>query len=152
MKKTVFGFLIFCAVFALMFAVDLAISKLYTVDLVSVAPLPITADGVTPVILDVSLTRGGKPIGGHDIYALSLDGGLFAAYRQRTSADGKVQFTYYPYRVSSITPLHDVRFQFINESNSIFLEVGASGEFLVPVVESQADPESYATNSDIWKE
>ncbi|MDR1902722.1 MAG: hypothetical protein LBQ88_10635 [Treponema sp.] len=132
--KKVYGFLIFILVVGVFYLFDFVHSKLYTIDLVEVTPSPIPADGVTPVTMKARLTRGNKPVAGHDLYIFSYEGGNFAAYRVQTNEAGESVFTYYPYRVSSINPLRDIRIQISDESNSIFLEVNAAAQFVVPAV------------------
>jgi hypothetical protein len=150
MKGKLLGALVFCVVIGALFLFDLGRSKLFTITPIEVNPSPIPADGTSPVSIKVKLTRGAKPVEGHDLYILSLDGGSFAAYRIRTDTMGEVVYTYYPYRVNSAYPLRDIRFNVRDESNSVFLEINAENTFTVPAVEAGAYRESTLKMSDIF--
>jgi hypothetical protein len=150
MKKKLLGALIFCVLVGALFLFDLGCSKLYSITLVELNPSPIPADGTSPVSIKVRLTRGNKPVEGHDLYILSLDGGNFAAYRKRTDFEGEAGFTYYPYRASIAYPLRDIRFHVRDESNSIFIEVNTKFLFTVPAIEVGTYRESELKASDIF--
>jgi hypothetical protein len=152
MKRKFLGFLIFCAVAGALFLFDFGRSKLFSIELVEVNPSPIPADGTSTVVLKVRLTRNGRPVEGHDLYALSLDGGNFAAYRINTDDSGEAVFTYHPYRVSSTFPVKDIRFNIRDESNSVFFEINAENTFTVPAVEVKTYTESKIKMSDIFGE
>jgi hypothetical protein len=152
MRAKLIGFLVFCSIVLLMFLFDFARAKLFTIDIVSVVPSPIPADGATPVSVRVKLTRRNAPLEGHDLYIVSLDGGKFAANRIRTNSKGEVEYTYFPYRVSSTYPLHDIRFQIRDESNSIFLEVNAEEIFTVKAIEVKEFTQSKFNMDDIFGE
>jgi hypothetical protein len=138
MKTKLFWFGIFCGIILVFFLFDFIRSKQYAIELIGVSPDPITTDGATPVSLQIELTRrGGEGVEGHDIYALSLDGGQFQAYRKKTDNRGRVSFTYFPYLASRTNPLHDIRFEFRDESNSIFIEVNAKNRFTISAVEDR---------------
>jgi hypothetical protein len=151
MKGKLIGFGICCGVILLGFLFDLGVSKLYTIELFEVDPSPVYADGITPVNLKVRLTKGGKPVEGHDLYMMCLDGGQVNPYRVRTSGSGEAMYTYYPYKASSFHPAQDVRFNVSDESNSFIWEVNAQATFALPLVEtSEAIPESTFKMSDIF--
>ena len=152
MKKKLIGFGIFCLVVGLLLVFDFGRSKLFTISLVDVQPNPIPADGNTTVKVKARLTRGDKPVAGHDLFILSLDGGIFTTYRSRTNTDGEAFFEYFPYLVSDTYPLHDIRFEIRDESNSIFLEVDAYKIFTVQAIEAQTEVKSNFTMSDLFGE
>jgi hypothetical protein len=152
MKKKFLGVLVFCAVTGVLFLFDLGRSKLFSIELLEVNPSPIPADGTSTVTLRARLTRGGRPVEGHDLYALSLDGGNFAAYRINTDNAGEAVFTYHPYRVSATFPLKDIRFNIRDESNSFFFEINAENTFTVPAIEVETYTESKIKMSDIFGE
>jgi len=135
MKKKLIGLGIFCLIIGSLLLFDFIRSRFYTIDLLEVSPYPIPADGSTLITIKAKLTRGGKPVENHDLYIVSLDGGVIAIYRSRTNAGGEAVFEYYPYRVSATYPLRDIRFRIRNESNSIFFEIGAESTFTVATVE-----------------
>ncbi|MDR2305406.1 MAG: hypothetical protein LBE10_12585 [Treponema sp.] len=139
MKTKLFWFGIFCGIILVFFLFDFILSKQYAIELIGVSPDPIVMDGSTPVNIQVKLIRrGGEPVEGHDIYALSLDGGQFQAYRKKTGSRGRVSFTYFPYLADKTNPLHDIRFEFRDESNSVFIEVNAKNIFTISAVEGRA--------------
>jgi hypothetical protein len=151
-KGKILGFLIFCGIAGAMFLFDLGRSALFTISLVEVNPSPIPADGTSPVLIKVRLTKNERPVEGHDLYIVSLDGGNFSAYRIRTDVTGEVTYTYYPYRVSAAYPLRDIRFVVRDESNSVFIEVDARLSFTVPAVEAETYRESSFSARDIFGE
>jgi hypothetical protein len=153
MKAKLFWFGIFCTVIFVFFLFDFILSKQYLIELIGVSSNPIVADGSTPVNFLIKLTRrGGEPVEGHDIYALSMDGGQFQAYRKKTDSRGGVSFTYFPYLASKTNPLHDIRFEFRDESNSVFIEVNAKNIFTISAVEGQAVRKSAFTLKNIFGE
>jgi hypothetical protein len=154
MRTKLLWFGIFCGIILVFFLFDFILSKQYVIELIDVLPNPIAADGSTPVNFQLKLTRrGGGPVEGHDIYALPLDGGEFQAYRKKTDSQGGVSFTYFPYLASRTNPLHDVRFEFRDESNSVFIEVNAKNMFTISAVEGQAAArESWFTLRNIFGE
>jgi hypothetical protein len=150
MKKAI-GFGIFCLIVGVLALFDFGRSKLFTISLVEVNPDPILADGNTMVTVTTRLTtRGGEPVQGHDLFILSLDGGLFTTYRSRTDAAGIASFEYFPYQVSNTYPLHDIRFEIRDESNSIFLEINTNEIFTVKAVETNTTIESKFSMEDIF--
>jgi hypothetical protein len=150
MKKLI-GFGIFCLVIGVLLLFDFGRSKLFAIGLVGVNPDPILADGNTRVTVTARLTtRGGKPVQGHDLFILSLDGGLFTTYRSRTDAAGIASFEYFPYQTSTTYPLHDIRFEIRDESNSVFLEVNTKEIFTVKAVEADTAIESKFNMEDIF--
>lgn len=152
MKGKILGFLIFCGIGGALFLFDLGRSALFTISLVEVNPSPIPADGTSPVLIRVRLTKNKRPVEGHDLYIVSQDGGNFSAYRISTDAAGEVSYTYFPYRVSTAYPLRDIRFVVRDESNSIFIEVDARLTFTVPAVEVETYRESSFNIMDIFGE
>ena len=154
MKKKLIGFGIFCLIIGVLFLFDFFRSRLYTIDLVDVSPNPVPADGNTLVTLKVRLTRGKKPVQNHDLYTVSLDGGVFVVYRSRTNSGGEAVFEYYPYQVSGTYALRDIRFRIRDESNSVFFEIGAENTFIVKAIagETKAASEGGLKLSDIFGE
>ena len=150
MKKKLIGFSIFCLIVGILLLFDFGRSKLFTISLIDVQPNPIVADGNTTVTVKARLTRGDKPVEGHDLYILSLDGGIFTTFRSRTNTAGEAFFEYFPYRASVSNPLRDIRFEIRNESNSVFLEVNAKNTFTVHAIESQTEVQGNFTMSDLF--
>ena len=149
MKKKLMAFAILFLVVAVCWLIDYLVSFGYTFEIVNMEPYPGVADGATSMFIDVRLTRtSGEPVEGHDIYILSLDGGTWKAYRQRTDADGMVQFEFVPFLATSIRPAKDVRLRVRDESSSIFIAVPATYEWVIEVNEPESDHESNAITSD----
>jgi hypothetical protein len=147
MKSKVLGFAIFIGIMGVLLLFEYVHSRLFTIDLVNVTPSPVPADGVTPVSIKARVTKGGEPVPGHDLYIISLSGGNFSPYRVTSDKNGEAEYTYYPYKVSSINPLKDITVQITDESNSVFLEVNAKGEFIIPAVDPGVEEELFTIDS-----
>jgi hypothetical protein len=147
MRAKVLGFGIFVGLIGILLLFDYVHAGLFTVDLVSVTPSPVPADGVTPVTMKARVSRGGVPVSGHDLYIISLSGGNFSPYRATSDENGETAYTYYPYKVSSVNPLQDIKIRITDESNSVFLEVNAQGDFIIPAVDSGTEEELFTIDS-----
>lgn len=113
---------LFCYVF------DFCISKSYQFEVVSVSPEVIHADPQQPVEITIKLTRYGKAVSGHDLYALPVGenaAGVFRQNRIRTDEQGLAVFVYYPYKATMFVPAAPVDIQIVDESNSILFVINA---------------------------
>ncbi len=136
MKKKMLIFLIIAIIFGIMALYDVYRSKQFMLHVVSTSPQPAVADGATPFFLDVQLLYKDKmPVKGHDIYALSMNGGSFERYRLRTDENGMVNFKYYPYASSFLQKAEDVEIQFMDQSNSVFIIVNAKSATKIRLVD-----------------
>ena len=149
MKKKLIAFGIAFLIVGVCWLIDYLISLTYDFEIVSMEPYPGISDGATEMTITVRLTRkDGTPVEGHDVNILSLDGGTYKAYRQRTDEDGIVQFVFIPFLSTTIRPAQDVRMRVRDESNSIFIAVPAMHEFIVEVDEPEDGHESGAQTSE----
>ena len=147
MKKKLIMTSIFVAIIAVFFAVDYLISLRYQIEFVSLTPNPAYADGETPVKIRVRVTKGGAPVEGHTMSALSLNGGRFDAYRILSDENGEAEFTYFPYLASALVPAQDVTIQVRDESNSVFIAVPAKTLFELPLKMPEAGGDFGTTDS-----
>lgn len=153
MKKKLILLLTLCLVFGMFYAFDAWVASRYRIELRSVSPDPGVADGQSPITIVVRLTNShGQPVEGHSLFAFSLGGGMFKANREITGSDGTVTYTYYPYRASKLMELKDVPVKIIDESNSIFIEVNATGIFTVHLTAPEDNGNGSATQDDIFGE
>lgn len=140
MKKKLIGFGIFVGIVAICWFIDYLISLGYNFEVLSMEPYPGVADGASPMEITVRLTRtDGTPVEGHDVNILSLNGGTYTAYRQRTGADGIVVFEYIPFLSTSVRPAQDVTMRVRDESSSVFIAVPPSFTFQVEVDEPEGE-------------
>lgn len=137
MKKKVWISLIIVLVVALAAGFDYWRSLQYKVEVVEMTPAPAVADGRSPVKVTISLTRDGLPVSGHNLFALSPDGGGFEAYRVKTGEDGRAAFTYFPYAANAIRKAKPVELKFVDQSNSVFIEINARASIMLELVEPQ---------------
>ena len=122
----------------------------FEVSVLSISPDPAPADGKTPVTITAKVTRHGQPVEGHNLYALSLGGGNFKAYRVLTDADGQAEFTYFPYQASAYSPAQDVEIYIRDESNSVFIEIYADTSCVVHLEEPEQEEGPGLTMEDIF--
>ena len=131
------------AILGTLLGYDVLRSKQFNIELVTINPDVIEADGQTEVKITTRLTDNkGKPVEGHDLFAIPIGGGSLRANRVTTDADGLVVFTYHPYRASNIMEAKDVTIRVIDESNSVFFEVNTSKEFTLHLVEPSSNSNS----------
>lgn len=139
---------IICAV---VLGVDLVKMNTVTLTVESVTPEPAAADPDEPVTIDVTLrSKSGQPIADHNLYALTLSGGSFLSYRQKTDANGRAIFVYFPYKVASYQTVRDVTIQIRDESNSVFVEMYPTVEYEIKMQRpDESDDEGGLTIDDI---
>ncbi len=101
----------------------------------NISPEIVPGDSSVAVTITVyAQTKTGKPLVGHDLYALTLGGGSWLNYYSRTDEDGKAQFVYFPYDLPEYQNPRDVEIKIRDESNSIFVEMYPSVSFKVKIV------------------
>ncbi len=131
--------LIFLGIFAflaILWLVDLGVSKNYRVE---VTALPEATVAGETLEFTVRVTdRKGNPQAGHLLAGITYGAGSFLAYRVETDAEGYATFTYYTLRESKYNPAEDVEIKIMDESNSIFFEVNATVEFTIHVIGKDA--------------
>lgn len=75
--------------------------------------------------------KSGNPVIGHNIYALTIGGGSFKTFYEKTDDNGLVTFVYYPPQMSGYQTERSVTLKFRDESNSIFVEMYPKTEHVV---------------------
>lgn len=132
---------------------DVVRSYGFKINLVSINPNPVTADGQTPVEIKVKLTdNNGVPVEGHNLFAFPRNGGQFKASREKTNKDGTAVFTYFPYKASAVMDVKDVIIDIIDESNSVFIEVNSKTNFIVKVEKGKTDSSDNTDLGNIFGE
>lgn len=140
--------------------IDLAVSRTYKIDFVSVNRLgedgePVEsggevpadwgiADGSTVVRFVVRLTHNGKPVKGHTLYVRTNRNVL---ERTDTDADGTIVVNYRCYRGGKVTPvILTVR----DEDNSVFVFVPAENSYTLQMSKGETAAGSGMTTDDIF--
>lgn len=132
---------------------DYVRSLMFHIEVVSISPSPVAADGESPVTVVLKLTNHkGKPVEGHNLFALPKNGGSMKANRVVTDSEGLAEYTYYPYRLTNLTKLEDVNVDVKDESNSVFIEIGAKTSFTIPLIEPEAQEDVHINYDSIWGE
>lgn len=140
LKKKLMIMGIIVIAFVAMYVFDLIRAKSFHIEVEDMTPNPAVADGQTPVAIRVKLVdRHNRPVEGHALFALAHSGGMFHSLREITNEDGMVEFTYYPYKASSVTKLKDAVLSFTDESNSIFIEIGTTTKVTLPLLEPEKE-------------
>lgn len=83
--------------------------------------------------------KAGKPIAGHNIYALTVGGGSFKTFYEKTDENGHVTFAYYPPQMSGYQKEKTITLKFRDESNSIFIEMYPKTEYVVELTKPEDD-------------
>ena len=142
MKRKLIIFIVFILATGLFAAFDIARAQSFHMEIKSITPEVIEADGKTEVLVTVILTRNGKPVEGHHLYAVPTGGGTLRSNRETSDKNGKTVFTYFPYRSTAIMPAGDVTLNIIDESNSIFIEINAKADVTLKLVEPAASEDA----------
>ena len=142
--------LVLVVVVALAAGYDYYRKTTFDVSVLSISPDPAPADGKSPVTITAQVTRHGEPVEGHNLYAVSLDGGNFEAYRVLTDADGQAQFTYFPFQATAYSPAQEVDIYIRDESNSVFIEIYADTSCVVHLEEPEEQEAPGLTMEDIF--
>lgn len=133
--KVFTAILIIIVMVAAMYCFDYVRAQSYDIEVVSVSPENPVADGETPVSITVKLTRNGKPVEGHYMFMIPVNGGTMQKNRALTDENGLVNYVYYPYRASVLMPAQTVTIRVYDESNSIFVIVNANLDFEIELKE-----------------
>lgn len=138
---------------AALYGVDCLITNSYDLQIISMDPQPVVADGKSPVTIVAQLTRNGQPVEGHTLYILPQRGSFYSA-RVLTDAQGYATFTYYPYLANSYIEAKPVSVEIIDEDNSIFIYVPVTRKFEIALSqpEEQIVDDSGVTMDDIFGE
>lgn len=117
---------------------DYVRSRMFTIELDSLEPETAVADGQTPVTITLLVRdHRGEAVEGHILFAVAKNGGMFYSQREETGPDGRVTFVYYPYKANSLSELVDARVEFLDESNSVFIEIAARMELSIALKEPE---------------
>lgn len=117
---------ILAALFGVLYLFDFLWAQSYKIELVSRTPEIAIAD-LEDVTFTVRLTRGGKPVAGHNLVVIAQRANKFKSYRETTDENGEAEFVYYTTKFSiaekgdSVTTNITVQ----DEDNSIFIAVSA---------------------------
>jgi len=121
--------------FLSLLGIDALIASTYKIETEDLSALTIVADGEQIVSVKIRLTKRGKAVEGHEIFAMAYGGGGFIRPRLVTNEEGIAVFQYRTYRSTRFTPAGEVRFEFKDYSNSVFIRVSAAGEQTIVLIE-----------------
>lgn len=151
MAKKLKVILIIAAAIAVLAAYDYYRSTQVVINIESITPEPAEADSSKPVTINVRLTdKKGNPVTGHNVYALSLSGGSWRSYREKSDSDGRLSFIYYPYNIQSYQQVRDVKIRLRDESNSVFIEIYPTREFTIKMKRPENNSDSSFTADDFF--
>lgn len=125
----VLGILVFCGA---LWLVDLGVSKLYRIEVVSIPEQTVAGNQAVFTVRVTDLQ--GRPKEGHLLAAVTYGTGSFLAYRVETDEEGLATFTYYTLPESRYNPAMDIDIQIRDESNSVFFEVNTLLDLTLHVV------------------
>ena len=132
MKEKLKWVAIVFAVLVVMLGIDLWRSTQVVLTVESQSAETIYASSEEEVEFLVSVkNKAGKPVVGHNIYALTIGGGSFKTFYEKTDENGYVTFVYYPPQMSGYQTEKNVTLKFRDESNSIFIEMYPKTEYVV---------------------
>lgn len=136
-----------------LYGVDCLITNSYDLQIVSMDPQSVVADGKSPVTIVAQLTRNGQPVEGHTLYILPQRGSFYST-RVLTDAQGYATFIYYPYLANSYIEAKPVSVEIFDEDNSIFIYVPVTHKFEIALLqpEEQIGEDSGLTMDDIFGE
>lgn len=153
LSKKIKAVLFIVILLALATCFDMVRAKMFHIEVVSVEPFPVIADGKTPAQIEVLLTGADSaPVAGHSLFIYSLNGGAFKANRIITDENGTASFLYYPYKAGNLNTLHDVVIRVIDESNSVFIEVNSETEFTLELAEPQKEETGIVNFDSVYGE
>ena len=143
-----------------LFGIDSIIAKTYNIEYVSVSRNDTTAiydekgneipldvgicDGNTTVAFVVKLIHNNKPVKNHVLYVKTNRNVIG---RLRTDEDGIIRFDYRCYLATS--PI-DVKFNIVDEDNSIFIYAPASSDYTLKMIAPIGEANSGMTTDDIF--
>lgn len=134
-NKTVVALLAIVLLFLAAYGFDYVRAQTFDIQIVEISPTEPYADGETPVYISVKLERRNKPVEGHNLFMIPMDGGVMKANRRKTDADGIADFVYYPYRATILQPARTVTLRVYDEDNSVFVIVNAKLDFEIKLKE-----------------
>lgn len=132
------------------YGADVMIAGTYDMKVIETSAQPAVADGQTPIVLKVEVTKNGRPQNGHIILIASGNGGSFKSKRVTTDKNGIAEFIYFPYLKSKLNTLTDVYLSFTDESNSLFVSVPVTTYTIIRMREPDAKNEQGKTNEGMF--
>lgn len=131
LKRTLIAVLAIVLVFGAFALFDTVRAQTYTIEVVSLTPEKPVADVRQQVQIKLRVTKKGKGVEGHSLFAISKNGGTFKGNRAETDEEGVASFIYIPFSATSLQPARPVTISVIDESNSVFLEINTRFEFVI---------------------
>ena len=131
LKSTLIAVLAIVLVFGAFALFDTVRAQTYTIEVVSLTPEKPVADVRQQVQIKLRVTKKGKGVEGHSLFAISKNGGTFKGNRAETDEEGVAPFIYIPFSATSLQPARPVTISVIDESNSVFLEINTRFEFVI---------------------
>lgn len=147
MKKKLIVLGCIALVFSLCLLSDFIISKTYSYEVISSSPQEGKADGNTVVSIKFRLTKGGKGIKNHNIYAITDKGRIG---RRTTDSEGYFIIDYRCYAATSEKNVKDIVITLYDEDNSIFIYVPATYYFTVKMLPPDDFDDGGGTVDDIF--
>ena len=131
LKRTLIAVLAIVLVFGAFALFDTVRAQTYTIEVVSLTPEKPVADVRQQVQIKLRVTKKGKGVEGHSLFAISKNGGTFKGNRAETDEECVASFIYIPFSATSLQPARPVTISVIDESNSVFLEINTRFEFVI---------------------
>lgn len=118
-------------------AFDAVRASMYRIDIRSINPTPVVADGKTQCELVVAVVdRKGRPQKGHTVYVRVLSGGgNFTQQRNTTDESGEILLSFKPLRAGTYNPATNVKIEIRDESNSVFFFIPTKITYEIQVVD-----------------
>lgn len=138
MKKKLYIFFAVITVIGVLVLVDYFRYAQVEVIVKSISPQPAQADSSKTVTISVKLQdTNGKPLVNHNLFALTLGGGSWKSYREKTDKNGLATFIYYPYLANDYQQITDVNIEIRDESNSLFVEMYPTKKIKIKMIRPQ---------------
>lgn len=138
MKRTLTILLIVAVILGGLAAFDVMRAQTFDISVVSVSPEKPVADVRERVQIKILLSRHGKPVKGHSLFAIPKNGGALKGNRVETDENGLAMFVYCPYTETKLQPAKPVTIEVIDESNSVFFEINARLSFRIDLQPRQS--------------
>lgn len=152
MKKKLIAVFTVVLVLFIFWTFDYFHAKQFQLEFIEVSEQPSPADGRTEMDFIIRVTKNGEPVSGHDLFGVVYGRGGFKARRVRTDENGNALFTYLPFVARSEKDTLDIPFEITDESNSVFIEVKAKYDGVIPlkIPDEEEDDSDVLTMDDIF--
>lgn len=132
LKKKLRVLLIILIVLGAAVGYDYYRSKQVVLKVSSVTPEIVVASSSSRATIQVTAQyRNGKPVVGHNLYALNYGGGSWDSFYAKTDENGVATFTYFSYDLPEYQKPRDVHIKIRDESNSVFIEMYPTVEYTI---------------------